>query len=392
MNPFLVSLLLLLSPFIFTSCDLSDEPITVDGVILSSIDSVNASMINEMQAQHISGMSIAITKDDAIIFEGHYGLADRESERLITKQTAFLLASVSKLVTGTALMQLHEAGHFQLDDDITNYLPFPVDLPYDDGPITFRMLLTHTASIGDNETVQDEHYYYGEDSPISLADFMEDYFTESGAYYDDYENFTDDAPGTGFTYSNIGTALEGYLVETISGQDFDTYCDNNIFDPLCMANTSWRLAEMDENLLARPYLYDNDYEVYQHYTFTDYPNGGLRATASDMAHFLIMYAQNGSFNNSNLLSSTTVNEMTSLQIPNIASDMGLQWFLLDANEDSWGHDGGEQGTTTLIGYSKSSKVGVVILCNAEDAELQDIFDRLYSYGKRSANPGQIPEC
>lgn len=391
MNSFLVPVVLLLSSFVLFSCD-GDEPIKVDEIILSSKDSINASIINEMQTQHISGVSVAITKDDAIIFEGQYGLADRESERSITNQTAFLLASVSKLVTGTALMQLHEAGHFQLDDDITNYLPFSIDLPYDDGPITFRMLLTHTASIGDNETVQDQQYYYGEDSPITLANFMEDYFTESGAYYDDYENFTDDVPGTGFTYSNMGTALEGYLVETISGQDFDTYCDNNIFNPLCMTNTSWRLADMDENLLARPYLYDNGYEVYQHYTFTDYPNGGLRATAKDMAHFLIMYAQSGRFNDTNILTSETVNDMTALQIPNIADDMGLQWFVLDADEDTWGHDGGEQGTTTLTGYSKSSKVGVVVLCNAEDAELQVIFDVLYEYGKRITNNGLIPGC
>jgi len=88
----------------------------------------------------------------------------------------------------------------------------------------------------------DDQYYYGKDSPVALNNFMKQYFTPGGKYYDDYENFYDFEPGTEFEYSNIGRALTAVLLERITGQDFNTYCKNNIFKPLNKTNTHWKLS------------------------------------------------------------------------------------------------------------------------------------------------------
>ena len=137
----------------------------------------------------------------------------------------------------------------------------------------------------------DDQYYYGKDSPVALNNFMKQYFTPGGKYYDDYENFYDFEPGTEFVYSTIGSALTAVLLERITGQDFNTYCKNNIFKPLNMTNTHWELSEINKKMIVRPY--DEYLKPIEHYTFTDYPNGGLRTTAQDLFNLLSSYANNG---------------------------------------------------------------------------------------------------
>ena len=163
-------------------------------------------------------------------------------KRPVTPETLFLIGSVSKTITATALMQLFEEGKFGLDDDIDNYLPFHVDIPFQpDAPVTFRQLLTHTASIDDNPDYINcpgwctygssigPFVTRGADSPVSLADFTKGYLTPDGPYYDWDRNFELAAPGTKSDYSNMGLVIVGYLVEVISGVPFDQVLQDAYF-------------------------------------------------------------------------------------------------------------------------------------------------------------------
>jgi CubicO group peptidase (beta-lactamase class C family) len=99
--------------------------------------------------------------------------------------------------------------------------------------------------------------------------------------------------------------------------DFVEYCKKNIFEPLGMHNTYWRLEAIGNNTIAQ--LYEN-YSVIEHYTFTDYPNGGLRSTAEDMSYFLQAFANSGVSRKYQLLQPQTVKEMLTLQIPKLSDD------------------------------------------------------------------------
>jgi CubicO group peptidase (beta-lactamase class C family) len=150
-------------------------------------------------------------------------------------------------------MNVQENGGFELDDDINDYLPFSIFIPdYPDSIITFRELLTHTSSFKDNWNILDTIYVHG-DSPTSLGDFMKGYFKEGGVNYDANKNFYSVPPGTHYHYCNEGAALCGYLVELITGIPFDQYCNDSIFKPLCMDQTSWFLSGLDSNTIAMPY-------------------------------------------------------------------------------------------------------------------------------------------
>src|SRR5262249_34119564 len=136
----------------------------------------------------------------------------------------------------------------------------------------------------------------GADSPISLADLTEGYLTPGGAYYDQMKNFEPKAPGAKSEYSNMGIVLAGYLVEVISGIPFDQYCKENIFAPLGMAKTSWRLADIDRSLLAEPYDKSSaGYVPYGQYGEPDYPDGMLRTSVLELGRFIIAYMQGGRY-------------------------------------------------------------------------------------------------
>jgi CubicO group peptidase (beta-lactamase class C family) len=113
----------------------------------SSLDSF---IVAQMNSQHVAGLAACIVKSGRVVWNGNYGFADIARNKPVTDSTIFMLASISKTVTATALMQLYEAGRFQLDDSVNGHLPFAVRNPnFPSVPITFRMLLTHRSSIQD---------------------------------------------------------------------------------------------------------------------------------------------------------------------------------------------------------------------------------------------------
>lgn len=366
---------LLIIPFFLplSSCKKREE-VTIDNT-----SDFEVYLVDEMIAQNIPALSVLLFKEENILYEKYLGRPQLEKDTTLDQNHLFLLASISKVVTATALLQLLDDGLFSLDDKINDYLSFQVQVPNYTTDISFRMLLTHTSGIADGSAL-DGQYYYGEDSPVALGDFLENYLVPDGDFYKPTENFHDFEPGSVHEYSNVGNALIGLLVEQISGMSFNGYCQQNIFAPLGMTHTFWRLDEINQTI-AQPYNYINgQYEAIQHYTFTDYPNGGLRSTGRDLFIFLSAFVQEGTANNFQLLKPETIKAMATLQIPSLDDGMGLHLFNLDLENDLWGHDGGEQGVATIMAFNPSTKIGAIILTNQGEVNLDQILVESYKLG------------
>lgn len=337
---------------------------------------------DELEDQQIPAMSVLIFERDDILYEKYLGKSNLQEEQHLANDHLFLLASISKVVTATALLQLYEQGLFSLDDNVNDYLPFQLAIPNQNTSVSFRMLLTHTSAIADGSAL-DNQYYYGQDSPTPLGDFLEQYLTPGEPYYDAMDNFHDFQPGTQHEYSNEGSALLGVLVEQISGMNFNAYCKAHIFQPLGMEHSFWRLDEsfLSNLPLVQPYrLANSQLEALQHYTFTDYPNGGLRSTGRDLHTFLSAFVQDGMANNYQLLAATTISSMITPQIPSIDNQVGLHLFQMDTSHNLWGHDGGEEGVATIMAFNPNTKVGAIILTNQGDVDLDEILVEAYKLG------------
>jgi len=389
-------LLILLIPLLLSSCGNDDD-------INRSIDSsrerlIDSKINNVMNQKHYPGISAAIVKEGEIVWMKSYGFANTTSQTPFTNTTPLMLASVSKLFTGTAVMQLVESGLIDIDDDINDYLPFEIHNPnFKDQPISFRMILTHTSSISDSEAM--ENFYSIGDPTITLAESIESYFSEKGKYYNEDENFNNNMPGSTFKYSNMATALNGYLVELISGIPFNEYCNQNIFDKLCMNDTRWFLSEYDDiSTIASPHDYsDKQYEPIAHYGFADYPDGMLHSSVTDLANYMIAILQKGSLGDNSILSEASVNEMLTPQIPSIEPSQGLQFDNITFGTTSlWGHNGAEQGISTSLYLDIENNMGIVVLKNRlNEANINDtpILDILYDYGLTLKEKGiGNPKC
>ena len=316
-------------------------------------------ILSRMEQFNIPGLSACIVKKGRLAWAGNYGYADIQNKIPVTGNTIFMLASVSKTVTGTALMQVFQNGGFKLDDSINAYLPFSVVNPFFPNiPITFKMLMTHTSSIQDN---WDAMPVVLGDHPMSLDEYMRNYFIPGGLYYESVLNFHYYEPGSQWNYSNVAVALCGYLVESITHTPFDKYCSDSIFNPLCMEKTSWFLKDLDTSSIARTYdLYDSVYIDNGLYGFPDYPDGQLRTTAISLAKFLKMNMEYGKFGDKRVLESNTIKLITTEQLPG----QGLIWARASFQGKTLiAHTGGDKGVSTFAGFILEDTLGLVILTN-----------------------------
>ncbi len=357
---------------------------------------LNTFITTTMETYHIAGVSACAVRDGDTIWSGNYGYANIAQQIEPADTTLFLLASVSKTVTGVALMQLWERGFFELDDDINGYLPWAVHNPYyPDSVITFQMLLSHTSAIVDNWTILDALHVWGGDSPIPLGEFLYDYLVPAGTYYR-LANFGNYPPGTRFSYSSVAVSLAGYLVETINpgGLAFEDYTQEFIFEPLGMNKSAWFLADLNVEDIAVPYFWSTGgFGAYQHYGSPDGPAGNLRTSSAQLARFLIMFMQHGQLGGTRILDSTTVEMMTTVQSedPALGNSYGLIWAARElGGRTLWGHAGAWYGCETNMYYCPEENTGVIVLTNSESSYGRlRITNELFGYANpTSASPEQ----
>ncbi len=362
----LVTLLILLSSIVLpVSGNLTQRQLVSKEPVFSSID-FNETILSYMSEAHWPSVAVAIVKNQSMVWSKGYGYADVRHKREATNKTVYLLASISKTFTATAIMQLWEKGLFNLDDDINEYLPFSVRNPnYPDVPITFRMLLCHRSGITSNY-VSLFILFSVLRLPISnIGEFL----TPGGRLYSpkNWENF---APGEKQIYSCVGYELLGYLVERLTNQSFTEYCVKNIFLPLNMKNTSYFPSSYSSEQLATQYVYlFGRYVPLPDFEDRNYASGGVRSNLEDLSHYLIAFMNGGEYQGVRILQNDTVHLMFTLQYPgNEFIRYGLGWEIYTSHNESnvilrIGHNGGMPSVQTYMFYHVSEDAGIIILEN-----------------------------
>ena len=334
-----------------------------------SVDILDSIVETTMIDYHIPGVVILATKDDQVVFSKSYGYANLEESIPPTDTTVFLLGSISKTFVANAVMQLWENGLLDLDADINTYLPFAVINPfYSDDPITMRMILAHTSSLARNDDIWINDINWHGEFPVSNCDYLESYLAEGGVLYAD-TNYLNYPPGTYYQYSNFGFALAGCVIEQISGMSLEEYCQDSIFTPLGMNETSWFISNLNPDNVAIGYGWNGSVNVpYDFYGIPIYPCGMLRTSARQLARHMIAFMQYGQIDGQRILDSTTVDLMRTIQYPDVYSGsyllQGLGWYEYFAYfHDSWGHGGTVWGTSTRMYFDPEEKTGFIILAN-----------------------------
>ncbi len=275
----------------------------------------DAFMAEKMAEQHIPGAAIVVVKDGETLFSKGYGYADLEEQLPVDPaQTVFRVGSVSKLFTWTAAMQAVEQGLLDLNADVNDYLTdFKVPDTYSE-PITLAHLMTHTPGFEDRWV---DSYTHEPAELVPLGEHIAKFLPERV-----------EAPGEIHSYNSSGTALAGYLIEEASGLPFAQYVAENILEPLGMDSTTFEqpLPDALATNLATGYTYTDDgYEAAPIYYAQEPPEGGLSATAADMAAFMSAHLQGGQYQGVRILQEATAEEMHAQQFTHHSELPGMTY-------------------------------------------------------------------
>ena len=256
----------------------------------------------EMERLNIPGAVFSMVENGEIVFSKGYGFANLADQiPADPEKTLFRAASISKLFTATAAMQLYEQGLLDLEEDVNVYLDcFQLEEKFD-APITMFHLLTHTAGFDDRSV---SLAYEREDEIPSLEDYLAANMPPRVR-----------PPGEVISYSNHGLGLAGLVVEKISGQTFVNYVNQNILEPLGMARSSFLLPPELAPDIATGYFFSAGVNQPRNfdYLYNIAPAASLITTADDMTRFMIAHLQKGRFERARILREETADEMQSQQ-------------------------------------------------------------------------------
>ena len=306
----------------------------------------------EMKSKKVVGISIALVDNQETVWAEGFGFADKEKEVKATSQTIYRIGSVSKLFTALSVMQLTEQGKINIDNPVRTYIPdFKIKSRFDKpGIITTRGLLTHHSGIPSSM-----NYKFFSDNPFPIDSIVELL----------NEEYTCTQPNTIWSYSNPAYTLLGVLTEKVSGEKFKDYTQNHLFQPMNMKNSSFVLTKDMEKFYAKGYT--NGKEFNEPY-ISQYPAGTVHSNVLDMANFIKMICNNGSFNGKQIIKEETLNEMLTQQNKDCILDdkfiMGLCW-MMDSN--IWNYAGkrvGHGGDTQAISRSGWRMISDSLSCRA----------------------------
>ena len=261
---------------------------------------IDAFVGEQVRRHGIPGVALGIVEGDRIVHLQGYGRADATG-RPVTPQTPFLLASVSKPLTATAVLQLVEAGRVELDAPVQRYVPdFRVADPVASAQITVRHLLQHTSGIP--LTACDTR-----EDAVTLAQFVAELRTVDLAA----------PPGARHSYCSGNYNVLGRVVETVSGRSFADYMQRQVFAPLGMHHsyTAEREARRDGLAQGHRWLFGLPVPAAERYNASQLPSGFLIASAEDLTHFLIAQLNGGRFGSTSVLSPEGIAAMQAPGVP-----------------------------------------------------------------------------
>ncbi len=335
-------------------------------------------------------LSLAVAKDGAIVYNKTFGLADGPNKVAATPETVYQWMSLSKIVTATAIIQLHEHGKLNIDDEVSTHLPFfEVQYPSESSKkITIRHLLNHSSGLPDLQGVFNMFHFEGQSPPSQDTLVKKALADDSTLKYE---------PGSQGTYINTGYLVLSAIVETISGQSFRDYVVENIFRPLRMEHTDYvyneemvqsaAVGSQPDAAIVNVFValtmdrYDeviretvNGRTWYKRFHL-DFPGvGGVISPAGDAARFVMAFLNGGELDGARILSSESVAMMTREQ--NIVevnvgptsvykgARHGLGWWVWpDEERLRLMHTGGGPGFAVIMQLYPDERLGIVVLGN-----------------------------
>ena len=323
-----------------------------------------------IEPQKIAGCQTLVARHGAVGYVSSLGSMDLERDKPMAEDTIFRIYSMTKPITGVALMTLYERGHFQLHDPIHRFIPewkdLRVEVRQEDGstrleeparPMSVRDALMHMTGLG-----------WGVDGPLRMDRFLDAMAVVRGGADGTLQTMVENLaqrplvfhPGTAWLYG-LSTDVCGHLVEVISGRRFDDYLRTELFEPLQMHDTGFAVPDEDLGRFAASYgrrrdktlklLDDPERSAYRRPPAFLSGGGGLVSTTEDYLRFCQMLLNGGELDGTRILGRKTVELMTVNHLPGNGE---LRSFALPGGYGETGFDGVGFGLTMAVGLGQAA--------------------------------------
>ena len=372
---------------------------------VSSIAELESYLNNLVEFGAPPGMSLAVAKDGAIVYNEAFGLVDGPNRVATTPETVYQWMSLSKIVTSIAIIQLHERGSLNIHDEVSKYLPFfKVQYPSDDSEkITIRHLLNHSSGLPDLQGVFDMFHMEGESPPAQAALVEKALADNSRLKFE---------PGSQGTYINTGYLVLSVIVETVSGQSFRDYVVEHIFRPLGMEHTDYVyrdemlqyaavgsqpnaaivnvIVALSSDRFDAAIRETVDGRMWYKRFHLDFPGvGGVISSTGDAARFVMAFLNSGELDGARILSPESVAMMTReehiVEVKGGPTSVykglrhGLGWWTWpDGERLRIMHTGGGPGFAAILQLYPEENLGIILLGNE------------FAYGAAMPFSGTVP--
>lgn len=300
-----------------------------------------------------SGVIFVAQKGKVLVSQG-YGLADRQFEIASTPAAKYAIGSMTKSFTAMAVMILQERGLLSVQDPLCSYL---ADCPAAWKDITLQHLLTHTSGIRNYTdlyaTLKDRLNICREHTPLEVV-----------AYFKDLP--LDFAPGSGWSYSNSGYFLLGVVIEKVSGESYEHFIQQNIFEPLGMTESGYDRASAIVRNRAAGYSINRPYYDIINAPCWDvslkFSAGGLYSSAGDL------YKWDQALYGAQLVSAETLKTIfsPSVAVPGTSRQYGYGWMLYQqSGHRVIEHSGEVYGFVSDLARYPDDQLTIIVLSNSD---------------------------
>lgn len=340
----------------------------------TEIEKIDSIVSNYLTENKMVGVSIGIVKDGKIYLAKGYGTREIGTSKPVDSLTNFLACSVTKLFTATAIMQLSEQGKIDITKKLIFYLPdFKMkDQRYKD--ITIEQMLTHSSGL-----YWDMELKHSPNDSSALRKLV----------YSLDNKILDFAPGTQFdatkTYSNAAYDILGYLVQKISGKQYEDYIRENIFLKANMTYSSFDYRKIPAERRSFPHILKGE-KVRVGGMWTENtehsPSGNLNSCSRDLCYWVlnILNINNKPNSFNGILKDSTLNNMWTgryIAPQNKRVSIGLGWFIKDSEDlgKYYWHVGDNPGFSATLMVLPEHNFGITVLSNEMYAE-QIIWNKI----------------
>jgi CubicO group peptidase (beta-lactamase class C family) len=327
----------------------------------ATLEELQARITEVLEETDTPGVGLSLVGRHEVLFTGGIGVADRETGEPVTADTVFRIGSIGKTFVALAALMLVEEGSLDLDTPVRELAPeIEFDNPWrDTDPVRVVHLLEHTTG-WDDLALRD--LAHNVEPPISLRE---------GLDYNPKTRRSRWRPGTSMSYSNSGPPVAAYVIQKITGRDFEEFVRERLFLPLEMEIADYQRSPAVAKRLATGY--DGDDPV-EYWNIILRPAGSINTSAREMANFVQLFLNRGRFGDTTLLKPESIDRMESPRSSRAAraglkTGYGLYNFTTISNGFVFhGHNGGMDGYLAEMAYLPKHGLGYAFMINASSWE------------------------